>query len=599
MSTGTKRTLVALVLLVASTTATSGATYTASSQNAQAVTAASDFGVHVSLDAVASPLRDTVSLQATASETAGGTITQVVIQRSPAGANAWTDVCVDGDGAPYTCSWNTTGVADGDYDLRARATNNSGYSRESVVIADRRVDNADPSVIIDDPGAWFGGPTTLSASASDTGGSGLATVRYEYKLSSNSTWTTACTGASAPWSCSFDATPLTAGASYDFRAIATDGAGNETTSAAVLNRRVDGSDPSGSLADPGAYLAGTRTLTGSASDTGSGVATVVVERSPAGTASWSTACVDSTTPFTSCDWATGTVTDGLYDLRAVITDVAGNTFTTATTANRRVDNTAPLTTLTAPAGPLSGTVSLSATGTDTGGSGVADVTFQRSATGAGSWTDLCAADPTDAYTCSWNSAAVPDAVYDLRSVARDNAQNSGYSTPVETRRVDNFVPSAVDVQTANGGATPGVIEAGDTITLTYSEQINPSSIIAGWDGTGSQNIYIGGTHHNQGDRLLFHSVVSPYPTIPLATSPGLNTEGDYFPTSGANFAATLRQSGASFTITIGALVGGSVNATAPPAATMRWYPSGGATDFVGKAASTTWRDESGAADREF
>ena len=30
----------------------------------------------------------------------------------------------------------------------------------------------------------------------------------------------------------------------------------------------------------------------------------------------------------------------------------------------------------------------------------------------------------------------------------------------------------------------------DTITFSYSEEIDPSSIVAGWDGTGSQALYV-------------------------------------------------------------------------------------------------------------
>ena len=40
-------------------------------------------------------------------------------------------------------------------------------------------------------------------------------------------------------------------------------------------------------------------------------------------------------------WDTTGVSDGLYDLRVVTTDNVGNTFTSATITNVRVDNTAP------------------------------------------------------------------------------------------------------------------------------------------------------------------------------------------------------------------------------------------------------------------
>lgn len=600
MSVAMKRLALALLLVIAGGTATSGADYTSTTHNPQSFAAAADFGVHATLDDPSSPRRGTVPLSATATETQGGTIVSVAIQRSPAGAGSWTTICTDTIGPAYTCDWDTTGVANGQYDLRARATNQNGYSRASAVVAGRLVDNASPAVTIEAPAAWIRGTIALRSTASDTGGSGVAGVRYEYKPSAGSTWSTACTGSTAPdYSCSFNTTTLTNGTSYDFRAVATDGAGNFTNSAAATNRRPDNAAPSGSLSDPGPYFGGIRSLAFTASDAASGVASVAVQYAPAASGSWSAACTATASPFTSCNWDTNVAGDGLYDLRAIVTDVAGNTYTTATVVNRRVDNVLPLTSLDDPGSPLSGTVALNANATDTGGSGVRDVRIQRSAAGAGTWTDICT-DTTFSYSCSWNTTSLPDALYDLRAVATDNADNAATSATVASRRVDNYVPSAVDVQTANGGATPGVIEVGDTITLTYSEQIDPSSIIAGWDGTGSQNIYIGTTHHNKGDRMMFHSPVGPnYPALPLATSPGVDLGENYVPNSGGNFAATLTQSGASFTVAVGILVGGGVNTVAPPAAAMRWYPSSAATDFVGKPASTTFRDETGVADREF
>ena len=47
------------------------------------------------------------------------------IQRSPADADDWTDICTD-DAAPYTCSLNTTTLANDDFDLRAIATDVAG-----------------------------------------------------------------------------------------------------------------------------------------------------------------------------------------------------------------------------------------------------------------------------------------------------------------------------------------------------------------------------------------------------------------------------------------------------------------------------------------
>ena len=605
MSAGMRRTLVALFLVIASATATSGATYTASSGNNQAFTAATDFGVHVSIAATTpANLRANAAIDVDASETAGGTITQVVVERSPAGTNTWTTACTDTNGAPWQCSWDTTPVANGLYDLRARATNNNGYSRTSDP-ATRRVDNASPTLTMDDTVAtWFKGTLTLrSSDAADTGGSGLASVKYEYKLSSAGTWSPACTGAAAaPFSCSFDSSTLSEGQNYDFRAVATDGAGNTTNSTALTNRKTDRTNPGGTLTTPAANLSGTVAVLFSASDATSGVASVTVQYAPAGTSSWSTACTDTTTPFTTCDWNTNLATDQLYDVRLAVTDIAGNAFNTAAAANRRVDNTLPLASLTVPPGILSGSgVGLSANATDDFGSGVKDVLFERSPSGANTWTSVCAADPSNPYGCNLDTTTLSEAIYDFRATATDNALNPGYSTVV-SRRVDNLVPSPVDVQTANGGATQGVIEAGDSITFTYSEPLDPSTIVAGWDGSGQQSIFAAFTHAGSGDKVTFYGQ-NPYPVLPFGPTPTVDLKADFVSNANPSYTANLTRSGNSFTVTFVTPNAAGFNTSPAAAANMVWTPSAAAKDYANKGVSTSpatkTETNSGVADRDF
>ena len=66
--------------------------------------------------------------------------------------------------------------------------------------------------------------------------------------------------------------------------------------------------------------------------------------------------------------------------------------------------------------------------------------------------------------------------------------------------VDNTVPAGSGIQTANaGGGTAGRAEVGDTLTLTYNDQLDPNSLFSGWDGS-SMNVAVvlvdGGTSAN-------------------------------------------------------------------------------------------------------
>src|SRR5581483_11826139 len=199
-------------------------------------------------------------------------------------------------------------------------------------------------------------------------GSGIASVAFQRSPAGAGTWTTIATDTTSPYSVSWDTTGVTDGL-YDLRAVATDKAGNQTTSTVVTNRRVDNTNPTGSLTAPanGAAVRATITVSANSADTGSGVASAAFQRSPAGAGSWTTIATVNASPYqTNLD--TTTLTDGNYDLRVITTDNAGNTFTSAT-RTVTVDNTNPTAVvLTDPGANVRGTVTLSSTASD-GGSG--------------------------------------------------------------------------------------------------------------------------------------------------------------------------------------------------------------------------------------
>ena len=603
MSAWLKRAMVALLVVVACGTTSSGATYTATSNNPQTFTASNDFGLSVEMDDPGPTMRGSRSMSATPTVTDGVAVSSVAIQRSPAGSGSWTTICTDVSATGgWSCTLDTTTLTDGLYDFRARATNANGYSRHSTTAVDSLVDNSGPSITMEDPGVWFRATLALEpTSLGDGGGSGVADVQYQYKLSSTGTWSTACTASSSPFSCSFATGSLTDGSNYDFRAVATDVAGNSTTSTAFTNRKPDNVAPSGSLSDPGSFLRAVLALTLTASDAHSGVESVAVQWTAAGGSTWTTGCVDTTAPFEVCAWDTTSAPDGLVDVRTLITDVAGNTLATSVMVGRRIDNTLPTADLADPGSPLSGSLTLTGSADDVGGSGVADVKFQRSPAGTGSWTTICS-DPSASYSCLWNTTSVPEGLYDLRALATDNAGNTN-STTVANRRVDNLVPSASDVQTADSSGTPdGLIESGDSITLTYSEEIDPASIVAGWNGSGSQSIHVRSTHAGGAlaDKLLFYNAANNA-VLPLAGGVGVSLGGDYVPNTNPVWTATLTRSanGRAFTVTFGTRISGGAPLTVAASGTMQWIPSAGALDMAAKACSTTPKGETGAPDREF
>jgi hypothetical protein len=676
-----------LVAAVPAGITTSGATFVASSANpAASFTTAADFNtVAVALTDPGTPLRGTVALSATAASDRG--IASVRLQTSPAGAGTWTDACTD-TVAPYTCSFDTTAVADGLRDVRAVALDSAGYSRTasvssrridntapatsltdpgtpligsktltgtasdagsgltalniqyrlssggswtdvcqrttspasctlntatladglydlrtlasdaagnstSSVVSSRRVDNTAPTIAIVAPPSAVRGTVTLQSTSSDGAGTGITQVKYQFRPASTGIWVDACTDTTAPFTCDADTTQAPDGL-YDVRAIATDGAGFSTTSA-TINGRIDNTAPTSStLTNPGASLSGSVTLSGTASDAGSGIASVTVQYAPAGTTTWSPACSDTTAPY-SCSWATTGVTDGLYDLRSVATDLAGNTLASTTVASRRVDNNAPTVTVNDPGSPLRGTVSVSATASD--GGGIASVAIQRKLSSASTWTTTICTDTSSSYSCSWDTTGVADGNYDLRATAVDNAGRSATSAVVTARRVDNTAPTGANVQVANGSGTSHKMDSGDTLTFTWSEQIAPTSILAGWNGSSSTTVTVRVTDNGTADTLSIWDAANTTRLRITSGAQDLLLRADRTDAAGARFTATAVQSGSSVTITLGALTGTSKTYTKTSA--MAWTPSGFATDLAGNAVSSSTVNESPFAGKDF
>ena len=79
------------------------------------------------------------------------------------------------------------------------------------------------------------------------------------------------------------------------------------------------------------------------------------------------------------------------------------------------------------------------------------------------------------------NSGLPDGARTFEVTATDGASNS--STTNWTVTIDGTAPSATAFATANGGATAGKMESGDTFTVTVSEAtIDLTRIIAGWTG---------------------------------------------------------------------------------------------------------------------
>jgi hypothetical protein len=406
------------------------------------------------------------------------------------------------------------------------------------------------------------------------------------RVNGTSAWSDACTSATAPFSCTGDTAGVPDGL-YDVRAIATDGAAFTTTSATATTR-VDNTAPSSaSLTNPATNLSGTVNLSATGADAGSGIASVQFQSAPAGTSTWTTFCTDTTSSYT-CAWDTTTMTDAVYDLRVVVTDNAGNTLSSSARTSKRVDNDGPTLTFTNPGTLLRGTVALTATATDP--AGVTSVTFQYKPSTSGSWTS-CAADTSSPYSCSVNTTGLTSGQnYDFRATSVDTLGHSSTSATY-TAKIDNTGPTGTGVQAVNGpgAATPGKIDAGDTVTFTYSEAMAPASIQSGWDGS-AVAVTVRVTNSGSNDLLTVYNA-GETARLNLTNSTGLQLKANRV-SGTAKWAATMVMSGNSVIITLGSTTSTTAT-TATTTTPMVWTPSASATDLAGNACATTAVTESG------
>src|SRR6185436_20895976 len=70
--------------------------------------------------------------------------------------------------------------------------------------------------------------------------------------------------------------------------------------------------------------------------------------------------------------------------------------------------------------------------------------------------------------------------------------------------IDKTKPTGVGITTTNI-ATVRKLELGDTYTLTYSEAMDPASIIALWNGLTTENVVVKATNNTTSDYLRIYA----------------------------------------------------------------------------------------------
>jgi hypothetical protein len=214
--------------------------------------------------------------------------------------------------------------------------------------------------------------------------------------------------------------------------------------------------------------------------------------------------------------------------------------------------------------------------------------------------------PVTKTAATWSTAVTTlgQGTYTAQATQSDSAGNIATSA-AHTFTIDTTAPTRVSLSAANGAGTSGHLDAGDTITYTYSEPMLSSSILSGWSASSAATV-----------KVRFFSGATDAFTV-LDSSSAANVKLDAGTVSGGGvslgsgadfvsgtvtFAATMTQSadGKSFVVTLGSPdFAWRVQSTRTGIANMTWTPKAGSTDLAGNAlaSAAAWTESD--ADRDF
>jgi chitinase len=347
------------------------------------------------------------------------------------------------------------------------------------------------------------------------------------------------------------------------------------------------------------HQGGTYKIYAQVSDATSGVASVAVNatnvttgQSAAAMSSGAFTVAGQTYNYASAELtANAVLAEGAKTVTVTATDNATNAGTLNPSAT--VDNTAPTAVMTDPGARIRATVTLGATGSDSS-AGLESLVIRRSPTGANNWTTVCTVASSPA-SCSFDTTTVTDGGYDFQAISTDAAGNTTTSTTVSNRIVDNTPPTALSIATTNkGGGTAGKAEAGDTIVYGFSEAMDPTSLLAGWNGT-STSVLLKIVNASPDAVQIWNSGNTTQLNF---GSVALGTATNYVSAT-ATFNATMVMSGNNVTVTLGTLVSGTV--TTGGNANLVWSPSTPVAplDLAGNSMTTTAFTQGGAAAKRF
>jgi signal peptidase I len=531
---------------------------------------------------------------------------------------------LDGGGfAACTSPMAYSGLGQGSHTFQVRAVDAAGNASTSAS-ATWIVDTTAPTATITFPGggakyntagwnAGCGTPATgdVCGTATDAGGSGVSQVEVSLQQGAGNYWNGTSFGSATEvlftatgttnWSYAFAAANFAVDGTYTLRAKATDGVTlvSSVDSSTFTIDRVAPPAPTitSNPTNPSASAAASFGF----SDTEAGV-TFECQLDGGGFA----AC---TTPK-----AYAGLADGSHTFQVQALDAASNTSTT-TSYTWVVDTLPPTVAITFPVNGTAYNTTRYNNGCGTAGSGDFCGTSADAGTGvtqvqvsiqqgAGKyWSGasfnsnpevLFTATGTTSWTYAFAIANFTDGTYTLRAKATDGMGTLS-TIASSTFTIDRIAPTGSNIQTVNKvGGTNGKAELGDTMTWTFSEAVDPATILAGWSGA-STNVVLRLNNGGAGNDTV--TVFDSANTTQLPMGSVSMSRTDYV-TGNVTFGATgtpstMVMSGSTVTITLGTVSNAALVGTAAGNGAMAWTPSATVLDLAGNACTTTVTNETG------
>lgn len=328
------------------------------------------------------------------------------------------------DGTPVASPWNSTAVADGVHTLTATITdgrNKTASDSESVV-----VDNTAPTTSVTAPSANTYVTGSLAAQANASDAFGVQSVQFAID------GTPVGVPIAQPdvpgeysYSTTLDISTLANGA-HTLTSVATDGAGNTSTSASVTFN-VGSTPPAATVTAPLDWSYASKVVTVTAAVTGAAgpfSAQLLVDGGAVG-------LPDTTAPYR-FKWDTTKTVSGNHTVAVSVTDSLKRT-TTSAVVHELVDNTAPTAFMLQPSanGRIAGPAILQVDASDASGVKSAQLTIDGAPVGA--LLTVPDAGQSYAYTITYDTSQLAPGSHVVSAIVTDNAGNTATAAPVTVK----------------------------------------------------------------------------------------------------------------------------------------------------------------------